>query len=93
MTNGPMSIIEQVHAELKKLDADLLERAKKGESLTIMLPGMGTAAAVVLATLHGITGHWPNVRYPVRTEQGFTWPEEAVIDLNNVRLNCRTWRA
>ncbi|MES2087949.1 MAG: CRISPR-associated protein Csx15 [Patescibacteria group bacterium] len=64
----------------------------KGAKAEIILPGLGSAVAVLLAEWHGQFGNWPSIRWAVRGEKGFTWPDEARVDLNSVRESARTAR-
>lgn len=64
----------------------------KGAQLEVILPGLAHAAACVLAELHGQLGHWPSIRWAVRGEAGFTWPDEATMSLDDVRESARTAR-
>ena len=68
------------------------EELLKGAPAEIILPGLSHAAAVTLAEWHGEYGNWPNIRWAVRGEKGFEWPETAAADLNLVRESARTAR-
>jgi len=63
-----------------------------GASAEVILPGMTCAAGVLLAEWHGAFGSFPTVRWAVRGESGFEWPDEAKVDLNQVRLDSRSDR-
>ena len=68
------------------------ESLLKGAKLEVILPGLAHAAACVLAELHGQLGHWPVIRWAVRTDAGFTWPDESTLSLDDVRESARTAR-
>ena len=63
-----------------------------GTQAEVIPPGMGCAVAVLLAEWHGQYGSFPRVRWAVRGSQGFGWPDEAVSDLQTVRLSARSAR-
>lgn len=64
----------------------------KGDQAEIILPGLSQAAGTLLAEWHGQFGGFPNVQWSVRGETGFTWPEEAKLNLADVRESARTAR-
>ena len=68
------------------------ESLLRGAPLEVILPGLAHAAACVLAELHGQFGSFPRIRWAVRGESGFTWPETATADLAAVRESARTAR-
>jgi hypothetical protein len=68
------------------------EELLRGESAEIILPGLAHAAGALLAEWHGQFGSFPTIRYAVRGESGFTWPDEAVLNLADVRESARTAR-
>jgi hypothetical protein len=68
------------------------ESLLQGARLEVILPGLAHAAAVVLAELHGQLGHWPAIRWAVRGAEGFSWPDEATLNLDDVRESARTAR-
>lgn len=63
-----------------------------GDVPEVILPGLSQAAAVFLAEWHGQFGNWPMIRWAVRGPSGFTWPDEAAADLNEIRNSARTAR-
>jgi hypothetical protein len=68
------------------------EKLLQGGPLEVVLPGLAHAAACVLAELHGQFGHWPQIRWAVRGPEGFSWPDEAKLTLDDVRESARTAR-
>lgn len=64
----------------------------RGASAEVVLPGLSQAAGIVLAEWHGQFGSFPSIRWAVRTDQGFTWPDTATADLADVRETARTAR-
>ena len=88
----PELLVDQLQLALEIMPADFYSRLRSGETVVVALPGMTPAAAAVLAILHGLTGHWPQVRWAVRGADGFEWPEQCVLDLDAVRLDARTMR-
>lgn len=54
----------------------------------VALPGHSQATAVILAVLHGISGHFPRTIYQVRTESGFEVVDN-VMDLQTTRDTSR----
>jgi hypothetical protein len=67
-------------------------RLLAGEQAEVALPGLAHAAAVLLAEWHGQFGGFPVIRWAVRGEAGFTWPDEATANLAAVRESARTAR-
>ena len=63
-----------------------------GAAAEIVLPGLSHAAAVVLSEYHGQFGGFPTIRWAVRGEKGFAWPDAARADLATVRESARTAR-
>lgn len=89
MTTGE-ALVSQLSAVLDNLScAGELER---GAGAEIILPGMSTATGVFLALWHGRYGSFPNIRWSVRGQAGFEWPDAARADLQAVRLQARTSR-
>ncbi len=84
---GLAAVVRETVLALPERDALL-----KGAPVEVILPGLAHAAAVVLAELHGQLGHWPTIRWAVRGDQGFTWPDEATMCLDDVRESARTAR-
>ncbi len=80
----------EIQALLQSLDAR--EALLTGERAQIVLPGLAPAAALLLAEWHGQFGSFPYVRWAVRTDEGFTFPQDAVADLAEVRESARTRR-
>ena len=68
------------------------EELLKGARPEIILPGLSYAAGILLAEWHGQFGSFPNIRWAVRGADGFTWPEEATVNLADVRESARTAR-
>lgn len=68
------------------------ESLLRGAPVEVILPGLAHAAACVLAELHGQLGHWPTIRWAVRGQEGFTWPDAATLNLDDVRESARTAR-
>lgn len=69
-----------------------IEELKQGAAAEVVLPGMATAAGVLLAVWHGVTGSFPTIRWAVKGPSGFAWPETARADLQDIRLQARTGR-
>lgn len=57
----------------------------------VVLPGLTAAAAVILAVLHGISGHFPAILWQIRTEDGFE-PILRAQALQPVREQARAGR-
>lgn len=68
------------------------EELLAGAAAEVILPGLSHAAGVMLAEWHGQFGSFPVIRWAVRGEKGFSWPEEAILDLADVRESARTAR-
>lgn len=68
------------------------EELLKGEASEVILPGLSHAAGTLLAEWHGQFGSFPGIRWAVRGEAGFGWPEEAMLNLADVRESARTAR-
>jgi hypothetical protein len=68
------------------------EAILRGESAEVVLPGLSQAAAILLAEWHGQFGNWPHIRWAVRGADGFSWPETAKANLNEIRESARTAR-
>lgn len=88
-TDG-QSIAEFVRETL--LSIEERDALLQGAQAEIILPGLSQAAAILLAEWHGQFGGFPNIRWAVRGEAGFTWPEEAKADLAILRESARTAR-
>lgn len=79
----------QVVKALECLDGLSLEEL----TLVIVLPGLSTAAACLLAELHGRLGHFPAVARLQRKQGPVVVYEVAgIIDLQSVRQEARTKR-
>lgn len=63
-----------------------------GEQAEVALPGLSHAAGVLLAEWHGQFGGFPRIRWAVRNDSGFAWPDDAAADLAAVRETARTAR-
>lgn len=88
--NDAESLVDLMRATCKTLPGrDALLAGEKGE---VVLPGLAHAAAVLLAEWHGQFGQFPRIRWAVRGESGFAWPEEARCNLNAVRHEAREER-
>ena len=61
-------------------------------TVTIALPGMSILASMVIVSLHGITGQFPNIVTLIRNNEGqFVFGEE--VDLQTLRNDvCRSNR-
>ena len=65
------------------------EQLLKGE-YEIIFPGASILTIVMAVVLHGISGHFPKIRYVYRTDNGFKLSD--TIELQNVRLSARESR-
>lgn len=54
----------------------------------VALPGHSQAAAIILAVLHGVSGHFPKTIYQVRVNDGFE-PIDGKMDLQTTRDTSR----
>jgi len=54
----------------------------------VCLPGHSQAAGIILAVLHGLSGHFPKIIYQVRTGDGFE-PVDNPISLQTTRDTAR----
>ena len=84
---------EKARALIRHVIGQLPEPARRaleeGAAAEIVLPGLSWVAALLLAEWHGRFGSFPRIRWAVRGSQGFTWPEEAGADLQEVREEAR----
>ena len=64
----------------------------KGASSEVILPGLSHAAGTLLAEWHGQFVSFPSIRWAVKGEKGFSWPDDAALDLAAVRESARTAR-
>jgi hypothetical protein len=71
--------------------ADAAEPHVSG-GVPIALPGMSVLAAHVLACIHGLVGHWPDIVWSCRIDGRFVWSDEFRADLHDVRTDQRTRR-
>jgi len=68
------------------------EELLQGAPAEIILPGMSGPAGILLAEWHGQFGSFPTIRWAIRTQNGFEWPDDATSDLAEVRNSARTAR-
>jgi len=68
------------------------EELLAGAAAEIALPGLAHAAGILLAEWHGQFGAFPNIRWAVRGDAGFTWPDTATANLADIRESARTAR-
>ena len=58
----------------------------------VILPGLSNATAILLAEWHGQFGNFPSIRWAVRIDTGYQYPDDAKADLNKIRDQARTTR-
>ena len=68
------------------------DRLLAGAPVEVILPGLSWAAGAVMAEWHGQFGSFPTIRWSVRGEGGFVWPDTARTDLQDVRDSARLQR-
>jgi len=68
------------------------EELVAGAAAEVILPGLAHAAGILLAEWHGAFGSFPTIRWAIRAEGGFEWPDEAILNLADVRESARTAR-
>jgi len=87
-------VAEEASATIREILLSLPGREEllRGEPAEIILPGMSWVAGLLVAEWHGQFGHFPRIRWSVRGDTGFVWPEEAKLDLASVRESARTAR-
>lgn len=76
--------LEQFLRRLEKADGRLV---RSGE-YDLILPGFAPGAAVVLAYLHGLGGHFPHIRWYLQLPAG-GWALSPSFSLQRVRLVAR----
>lgn len=88
----PEKVIDLVKTLLALPYKDHLDPLMKGE-YEVVLPGMSIVAAVSIAILHGIGGHFPTLRwtYPDPTEKG-KFKLSKPFDLQKLRIDSREAR-
>ena len=64
----------------------------RGAAAEVIPPGMAPAVGVLLSEWHGQFGGFPTIRWAVRGDNGFEWPDSAVSNLADVRESARTAR-
>ncbi len=83
----PASIQQAALETVKSLPLDVVATG----NYEVMLPGLTPLAIALMVVLHGVSGHFPRVRFAVRGEQGFKLHEES-WDLMALRLSARELR-
>lgn len=77
--------VDLADPELPNKIAEILTRhISSGDTVTVSLPGLAPLAAIVLATIHGLSGHFPKVIALVRQSDGSFQPCEP-FDLQGLR--------
>jgi len=82
----PEILIEEVRTFLAPLYKDYYDTILKGD-YEIVFPGFSIFAIVVTVILHGMTGHFPTVRWNFKTENGYEL--SAPLDLQKLRIEAR----
>jgi len=75
---------------LVKSNDDVRKAVNYGEYV-IVPPALSQAAVVVIATLHGLSGHFPKIVWQYRTEDGFS-PIKLPVDVQRIREQARLGR-
>jgi hypothetical protein len=91
-TNNGDELKKFIRETLKGLPDGIREKLLVGAQATIVLPGLSHASGVLLAEWHGQFGSFPKIVWAVRGPDGFQWPPDAAVDLDELRLEARTQR-
>ena len=86
----PQKVIETIVELLRPIYEKYTDEILKGR-YEIVLPGMSVLSNTMLVVLHGISGHFPKIRYTYRTEAG-SFALSNTFDLQKVRLTARDSR-
>jgi len=54
-----------------KVNDFLSPLVSSGDTVILALPGLAYLSAIVIATIHGLSGHFPQIQALVRTDEGF----------------------
>jgi len=87
--NTPKKVVDTVTSLLKPAYEEYKDEILKGQ-YEIVLPGMSVLSTSFLVVLHGLSGHFPTIRYIYRIDSGFKLSEP--FDLQKVRLTARDSR-
>lgn len=91
-TNSSDDLLGEIDNVIDGLPQSVLSQLLQGAAAEIVLPGMSSAASVLIANWHGRFGSFPAIRWAVRGEAGFTWPDEASVSLQSIRDESRMCR-
>ncbi len=83
---------EAISAAIDGLPKKVIEASQIGRPITLILPGMSAACAVLLAAWHGRFGHFPAIWWAVRQEGAFVFTNRSRLDLQDVRHSARARR-
>jgi hypothetical protein len=70
-------------------DPEVRAALSRGE-YEVILPGLTPLSVTLIAILHGLTGHFPRIRFSIRTEGGYVLSEQ--LDLQVIRIQARDLR-
>jgi len=79
--------LEWFRDEWAKLTVDDQDAVRRGK-VEVILPGLAPAAAVVLAAVHGLAGHFVSIRWYIRNPDG-SWSVSNSLALQPVRITVR----
>lgn len=83
--------VPQIKAIISDMSKKLkIEHSLEADRVLVNLPGLATAAALILAELHGRIGHFPEIIRLKQNEGIFVLAE--TVDLQTVRNQARTTR-
>jgi len=85
----PEKAIKGAKSILNKIYTDYSTEVQRGD-YEVILPGMSILTIISLTILHGISGHFPKIRYIYKTDDGFRVSER--LDLQNLRIKARDSR-
>jgi len=92
--SDPKSFINEAERLMALVDGDpLLKAHARAGRITLVLPGLSTLAAVILAAWHGAYGYFPRIRWYVRdSKTGAFSLSTKHIDLQQIRYDARRGR-
>jgi hypothetical protein len=87
--NNAEVVINAVKTLISPIYKDYLDSLMKGE-YEIVFMGMSVLTVVAVAILHGLSGHFPIMRWTYKTDAGFTLSKP--LDVQKIRIDSRDAR-
>ena len=90
----PESFIQEAERLLALVESEpTLDALAHAGRIDLVLPGLSTLSAAILAAWHGRYGHFPRIRWYIRDSKSGTFSlSDKYIDLQNIRYEARRGR-